>query len=98
MNIGRYRVEHRIGEGPRGVVYKAFDAEKGGGKGAGKPGAVLIKVLHAHLCTDPRLEKSCQELSQTLRHLSHEHVTQILGVGGLPDGRIYLVSECVQGQ
>ncbi|MCS6912443.1 MAG: protein kinase [Myxococcales bacterium] len=94
MNIGRYRVEHRLGEGPRGVVYKGHDAD--GPHGPLSP--VAIKVLHAHVCTDPNLERHCQDLQQSLRNLGHDAIPRPAGVGMLPDGRVYLVSEYVAGQ
>jgi serine/threonine-protein kinase len=96
MNIGRYQVESRLGEGPRGVVYKGYDAESSRQRGHATP--LVIKVLYAHLCTNPRLEKQCLELLQTLRQVECDLISRMITAGTLPDGRVYLVSEYVAGQ
>src|SRR5579871_6374808 len=101
MNFGRYRVEQKVGEGPRGEVYQASDGESARGLPgvrSSPQGIVALKVLHGSLLQDPRLEKQVLDLVHALRLLPQPELARLISAGRVPEGRMYLVSEFVSGE
>jgi serine/threonine-protein kinase len=88
---GRFRVLSVIGEGGMGRVYRA-EQELGA---TSRP--VAIKVL----TTNPGDEKAVQRFHReiaTVVSLHHPNTIRIYDTGALPDGRLYIAMELVEGR
>ncbi|MDT0268731.1 serine/threonine-protein kinase [Streptomyces sp. DSM 44915] len=87
---GRYRLEHRVGQGATGVVYRAFDTESAG--------RVAVKVLHdeGSEATNARTTRRLHREIGALRRISHPNVVSLHDTG-LVDERPYLVMEWLGG-
>ncbi|SOD62656.1 Serine/threonine protein kinase [Streptomyces zhaozhouensis] len=87
---GRYRLEHRVGQGATGVVYEAFDTES--------EGRVAVKVLHdegSEAANSWTLRRLQREIG-ALRRISHPNVVSLRDTG-LVHERPYLVMEWLGG-
>jgi Tol biopolymer transport system component len=85
--IGTYRLDHRLGEGGMGTVYRATDLKLNRG--------VAIKFI-ANDWADATARRRFQRESQLASSLNHPHILTVHDVGEV-DGRQYLVSELVDG-
>ena len=89
-SIGRYRVQRRLARGGFGFVYLAHDTLLGR--------RVALKVSRAaDSGTEPNRQASIDEARATAR-LQHEGIVTIYDVGELPDKRLYIVMEYVDGK
>jgi Tol biopolymer transport system component len=86
-NIGPYRLEHQLGEGGMGTVYRATDTKLNR--------AVAIKFVSNDLA-DASARHRFQREAQLASSLNHPHILTVYDAGEL-DGRLYLVSELVDG-
>lgn len=88
--IGRYRVEARVGTGGMGAVYRARRSD---GTFA-RP--VALKVVRPGLSADvgPRFARE----RSLLGGLNHPNVARLLDAGTLEDGRPWLAMEFVEGE
>jgi serine/threonine protein kinase len=86
----RYRVEHRLGEGAMGVVYKARHVK------VGRPFAV--KVLHPNLLTDSKIEQRFEREAELAGRLRHPNVIGVVDVGETAEGFRYMVMDYVEGK
>lgn len=89
--LGRYLILEVLGEGGMGVVYSAYDPEL--------DRKVAIKLLQPELrssaLADPtRLVREAQALAR----LSHPNVIAVHDVGTLPDDRVFIAMELVDGE
>ncbi|MBB5350058.1 hypothetical protein HNR46_000279 [Haloferula luteola] len=89
IGVGRYRLIERLGEGGCGVVYRAEQLEPVNRE-------VAIKILRVGL-ESPEGRARLRAESQALASLAHPHIARILDADSFPDGRPYLVMECVHG-
>jgi serine/threonine protein kinase len=82
-----YRVLARVGSGTMGHVYEAEDVERGT--------RVALKILHRQHQKEfaPRFLRE----GKTLALLSHAHIVQLVDMGQLDDGALYLATELVPG-
>ncbi len=87
----RYRVVRVIGEGGMGRVYLA---EQQMGTVLRK---VAVKVLHALHSHDETLRKRFYRECEVVAHLTHPNTIQFYDFGELPDGRLYIVMEYLEG-
>ena len=87
MMIGTYRLEHRLGEGGMGTVYRATDTR------LNRP--VAIKFLSTDLA-DAAARRRFQREAQLASSLNHPHILTVHDAGEI-DGRQYLVTELVDG-
>ncbi len=89
VSVGGYRIERLLGEGGMGLVYQArhevIDRR------------FAIKVLRPEVASDQVLAKNFLAEAQTLSALKHPNIVDIVGFGLLPDGRQYMVMECLEG-
>jgi Tol biopolymer transport system component len=85
--IGTYRLDHQLGEGGMGTVYRATDTKLNR--------AVAIKFLSTDLA-DASARRRFQREAQLASSLNHPHILTVYDTGEL-DGRQYLVSELVDG-
>jgi len=85
--IGTYRLDHQLGEGGMGTVYRATDLKLNR--------AVAIKFVSTDL-PDASAGRRFQREAQLASSLNHPHILTVYDTGEL-DGRQYLVSELVDG-
>ena len=85
--IGTYRLDHQLGEGGMGTVYRAMDTKLNR--------AVAIKFVNDDLA-DASARRRFQREAQLASSLNHPHILTIYDAGELK-GRQYLVSELVDG-
>jgi len=91
---GRFVVEHPVGEGATGVVFRAFDLEK--------KRAVALKIFHREtLAPDERAENDnnlAESEAELLATISHPGVIEVVDSGYLVDlRREYLALEWLDG-
>jgi tRNA A-37 threonylcarbamoyl transferase component Bud32/tetratricopeptide (TPR) repeat protein len=86
--IGRFRVERRIGAGGMGEVYLAHDDELGR--------KVAIKRVRASL-DRPQVQERLRREARALARLSHPNVVQVYEFG-LHEGRTFVAMEFVDGR
>lgn len=86
--IGPYRIEHKIGEGGMGEVYRAKDTNLGR--------SVAIKVLPEAVATNPERLARFDREAKTLATLNHPNIAQIYGVER-SNGATALLMELVDG-
>jgi eukaryotic-like serine/threonine-protein kinase len=87
---GRYRLEHELGRGGMGVVFRAEHVV------LKKP--VAIKVLHPGLATDPELAALFVLEAQAACRARHPGIVDVTDFGRFADGRAYIVMELVDGR
>jgi len=94
VNLGRYRLEKRIGEGGMGSVWLARDEllER----------AVALKALPRALVTDPSAERRFKREARAMGRLQHPNVVGIYDIGTADPGSgrelPFLVMELVRGR
>jgi tRNA A-37 threonylcarbamoyl transferase component Bud32 len=87
---GRYRIEHLIGAGGMGRIYKAFDERE--------HRRVALKVMGGMAISDEEaLERFTREAKALLR-LRNPHVARCVDVGNLQDGSPFIVLEHLEGR
>jgi serine/threonine protein kinase len=89
--IGRYRVDRRLGEGAMGLVFAARDTQL--------RRDVAIKILRGDLPEAASSDGGARLVreARALARLSHPNVVQIFDAGE-SDGRIYVAMELVEGE
>ena len=87
--LGPYQIESPIGAGGMGEVYKATDTRL--------ERTVAIKVLPAHVASDPERKARFEREAKTVAALSHPHICPVFDVGreGETD---FLVMEYLEGE
>ncbi len=88
----RYRVTRVLGEGGMGRVYLA---EQQLGTATRK---VAIKVLHGSHSDDETLRRRFYGECEVVVQLTHPNTIQFHDFGELPDGRLYIVMEHIEGE
>ena len=87
--LGPYEVVGPLGVGGMGEVYRARDTRL--------DRTVAIKILPAHLSSDPVRKQRFEREAKTISSLNHPHVCTLHDIGS-QDGIDYLVMECVEGE
>jgi eukaryotic-like serine/threonine-protein kinase len=85
--LGQYRIEHTIGAGGMGVVFRAYDTK------LHRP--VAIKFLSGDLA-DAAARRRFQREAQMASSLNHPHILTVYDTGEF-EGRQYLATEFVDG-
>ncbi len=88
--LGHIEVRELVGIGAMGRVYRAFQR--------GIDRDVAVKVLHRELSSNPAIVARFHREAKVASRLSHPHVVQVLLVGQLPDGAMYIVMEYLAGR
>jgi tRNA A-37 threonylcarbamoyl transferase component Bud32 len=86
---GRYRLTDRLGEGGMGEVYAAehVHIEK----------RVAIKLLRSEILTNQEAVTRFRQEARSASSIGHKNIITIEDFGQLPDGRIYLAMELLNG-
>ena len=87
--LGPYEIQSPLGAGGMGEVYKARDTRL--------QRTVAIKILPAHISSQPDAKARFEREAQALASLSHPHICPVFDVGS-QDGIDFLVMECLDGQ
>ena len=87
--LGPYEILAPLGAGGMGEVYRARDTRL--------DRTVAIKILPAHLSSDPIQKQRFEREAKTISSLNHPHICVLYDVGH-QDGIDYLVMECVEGE
>ena len=86
--LGKYIIEHEIGRGGMGIVYKGRDPDTNE--------AVAIKVLPANLASDPTFLARFRREAATLQHFEHPGIVKMIDQGKEREAWYY-VMEYVDG-
>ncbi|MEV6482915.1 serine/threonine-protein kinase [Streptomyces sp. NPDC051576] len=87
--IGRYRLERRLGSGAFGTVWLAHDDEL--------EAPVAVKVLAENWAHRLDVRERFLSEARLLRRAGSNRVVQVYDIGELPDGRPYFVMEYADG-
>src|SRR3989441_12236585 len=87
--LGPYEIGAPLGAGGMGEVYRAKDT--------GLDRTVAIKILPAHLSSDPVRKQRFEREAKTISSLNHPNIC-VLYDAGQQDGIDYLVMECIEGE
>src|SRR5690348_16095805 len=87
--LGPYEVVSPLGAGGMGEVYRARDTRL--------DRSVAIKVLPAHLSSDPDLRQRLEREARAISSLQHPNICVLHDIGH-QDGIDYLVMEYLEGE
>src|ERR1700726_3027260 len=87
--LGPYEIVAPLGAGGMGEVYRAKDTRL--------DRTVAIKILPAHLSSNPVRKQRFEREAKTISKLNHPHICVLHDVGQ-QDGIDYLVMECIEGE
>src|SRR5437867_8437624 len=89
VRLGPYEILDAIGAGGMGEVSRAKDTRL--------DRIVAIKILPAHLSSDPVRKQRFEREAKTISSLNHPNICTLHDIGS-QDGVDYLVMECVEGE
>src|SRR5499427_3250052 len=87
--LGPYEILAPLGTGGMGEVYRARDTRL--------DRTVAVKILPAHLSSDPVRKQRFEREAKAISGLNHPHICVLYDVGQ-QDGVDFLVMECVEGE
>lgn len=87
--LGPYEIQSPLGAGGMGEVYRAKDTRL--------DRTVAIKVLPAHLSSDPELKQRMEREAKAISALQHANICTLYDIG-TQDSTDYLVMEYLEGQ
>ena len=87
--LGPYEIQAPLGAGGMGEVYRARDTRLGRD--------VAIKVLPAHLSSNPDLRQRMEREARSISSLNHPHICTLYDIGS-QDGVDFLVMEHLDGE
>jgi eukaryotic-like serine/threonine-protein kinase len=87
--LGPYEIVSPLGAGGMGEVYRAKDTRL--------DRTVAIKVLPAHLSSDPELKQRMEREAKAISALQHANICTLFDIGS-QDGTGFLVMEYLEGQ
>jgi serine/threonine-protein kinase len=87
---GQYTILEKLGQGGMGAVYRATQHSVGR--------EVAIKVVNAHLVSDPEAIKRFLREAKLASRLGHPNAVTVIDFGQTDDGVFYLVMELVNGR
>jgi serine/threonine-protein kinase len=88
--LEQFRIEEQIGTGGMGTVYRAHQTTVGRD--------VAIKVLRAELARDEQAVFRFEREARVAISLDHPNLVRVFLCGRLPDGRLYIVMELLEGR
>jgi predicted Ser/Thr protein kinase len=87
--VGRYVIEHPIGEGGMGVVFSALDKEL--------DRRVAIKLLSQRPGSSSEWRVRLQREARAMARLSHPHIVPIFDIGVTASDQVFIAMELVEG-
>jgi serine/threonine protein kinase len=87
---GQYTILEKLGQGGMGAVYRATQHSVGR--------EVAIKVVNAHLVSEPEAIKRFLREAKLASRLGHPNAVTVIDFGQTDDGVFYLVMELVTGR
>ena len=87
--LGPYEIQSPLGSGGMGEVYRAKDTRL--------DRSIAIKILPAHLSSDPARKQRFEREARTVSGLNHPNICTLHDVGS-HDGLDYIVMECIEGE
>ncbi|MFT5353127.1 MAG: hypothetical protein ACI9KE_000325 [Polyangiales bacterium] len=88
--VGSYRIEHQLGEGGMGTVYRGVHPRIGN--------HVAIKILHGEIAQQASTVRRFEREAKATGTIGSPYIPQIFDFGTLPDGRPYAVMEFFPGE
>lgn len=88
--LEQFRIEEQIGTGGMGTVYRAHQTTV--------ERDVAIKVLRAELARDQQAVFRFEREARVAISLDHPNLVRVFLSGRLPDGRLYIVMELLEGR
>ncbi|MHB8417688.1 MAG: serine/threonine-protein kinase [Myxococcales bacterium] len=88
MATGQVQVLSKLADGATSEIYQALDA-------SGRQ--VVLKVLRSNVASDPTMVARFLDEAALCETLEHPNLLRHMGAGQLPDGRLYLVTEYLDG-
>jgi serine/threonine-protein kinase len=86
----RFEILERIGDGGTGVVYKA--------KQLSVDRIIAVKVLGAHVSTDPQWMKRFQLEARAASRLEHPNTVRVIDFGQTREGLLFIAMEYLNGR
>ena len=86
----RFEILERIGEGGTGVVYRA--------KQLSVDRTIAIKVLGAHVSTDPSWVKRFHNEARAASRLDHPNTVRLIDFGQTKEGLLFIAMEFLSGR
>jgi serine/threonine-protein kinase len=87
---GKYRITGLIGEGGMGAVYA--------GENVRIQRRVAIKVLHTAFTANTEVVQRFEREAQAAGRIGNDHIMEVLDLGTLPNGDLFLVMEFLDGE
>jgi serine/threonine-protein kinase len=87
--VGEYEIEHKLGEGGFGAVYRALHPIIGK--------AAAIKVLNRQYSSNPEMVSRFIAEARAVNQIRNRNIVDIFAFGALADGRQYFVMELLDG-
>ena len=87
-----YRIEHKIGSGANGAVYRATDIS------LARPVAIKLLLNWNTSFTDETNSRRFEREARVLSQLLHPNIVRVFSFGHLEDGNPYLVMEFLDGK
>lgn len=88
---GRYRIVGVLGRGGIGIVYRAKQQQV-------HDRDVAVKVLSAGASSRASTAQRFETEARIIAQLRHPNTLKLIDTGRTPDGRLYIVTECLQGE
>lgn len=85
----RYRLEDSLGAGASSIVFRAIDATT--------EETVAVKVLRPEFVEDDAVRRRFRREADVLKQLSHPSIVRWLDFGTDPHGRLFMVTEFIEG-
>ncbi len=86
---GKYRIDHKIGQGGMGVVYQGINDELGQ--------RVAVKFLSGKFADDPSIVLRFLNEAKSYCRVSHPNAVTLLEYGQHEDGALYIITEFIEG-
>src|SRR4030043_1636416 len=88
--ISHYKILEKLGEGGMGVVYKAQDTKL--------DRLVALKFLPPDLTRDDEAKERFIHEAKAASALQHNNICTIHDIDETPDGQIFIVLDCYEGE
>ncbi|HZF52135.1 MAG TPA: protein kinase [Polyangiaceae bacterium] len=86
----KYRIVRLLGQGGMGAVYE--------GENTRISRRVAIKVLHTSLAAKETLVRRFEQEAKAAGLIGSEHIVEVLDIGSLPSGELFMVMEFLEGE